>query len=72
MEELKRDLLKDMEYYTFDNKLNLYDLEGNFGATVNTTIKYECLSFIKKEAESRGIEVTYYDYDLDVDLLHTL
>ena len=55
MEELKRDLLKDMEYYTFDNKLNLYDLEGNFGATANTTIKYECLSFIKKEAESRGI-----------------
>ena len=30
------------------------------------------LSFIKKEAESRGIEVSYYDYDLDVDLLHTL
>lgn len=72
MEELKRDLLKDMEYYTFDNKLNLYDLEGNFGATANTTIKHEYLSFIKKEAESKGIEVTYYDYDLDVDLLHTL
>lgn len=70
--ELKNELLKDMEYYTFKNELNLWDIEGNFGAYANAVVINKSLNFVKNEAEKRGIKVEYYNYNLNIDLAYTL
>lgn len=70
--EFKKELLKDMEYYTFKNELNLWDIEGNFLHSANCGTIKDALTFVKNEAEKRGIKVEYFNYNLNVNLLNTL
>ena len=70
--EFKKELLKDMEYYTSGNELNLWDIEGNFSPFAKCETIKEALTFVKGEAEKRGIKVEYINYNLNVNLLNTL